>query len=267
MRILKLEKKYYIFLAVVFFFFILFTIFANKVFAQAQDFTFSGNDADSYQCFDSSGNVIQGATITKDQISGKFICPDGSAAGLKPPTLQQLEIWFVRIIYVVWGLTASFSFILLIILGYQYMISRGDVTKITQIRERIIKYIFGVAIVFLAIPILTSFFNVLGISQNVSCYNVEMPGFQFFFYNMCTDPRGVDTNPCELSDLFNGLGATGGGDNYACSSSYQFKPAQACGTVLGGLAGVAGIGFCCVPIGSNSSGGVWETRIQANCAP
>lgn len=259
-------KKYYLLTTVVFFFFI-FTGFTNQVFAQAQDFNFSGNDPDSYQCFDSSGNVISGANITKDPVSGKFVCPDGTPAGLKPPTLQQLEIWFVRIVYVIWGLTASFSFILLIALGYQYMVSQGDATKVKEIRERILKYILGVAIVFLAVPILTSFFNVLGINQNVSCYNVNMPGFQFFFFNMCTDPRGVDTNPCQINDLLGGLGATGSGNNYACGTAYQFKPSSSCPGLVGGIGNITGAGFCCVPIGNGSSGGVWETRIQANCSP
>lgn len=110
-------------------------------------------------------------------------------ATLKPPTLQILEIWFVRILYIVWAIIGSLSFFYLVVLGYRYMISRGDVTKITEIRQKIIYYIIGVGLVFLAVPILTTIFRLMGINDDVDCYNVEMPAFQFFFAELCTAPN------------------------------------------------------------------------------
>ncbi len=198
-------------------------IFANLLFgnfltssvdAQLQSFDFSGNNPDSYQCFDKqSGEVLsdnQGTvklTVTgPDSFGNYFCCPNDSinAAGndcsnptdkiiaqLKPPALQQIEVWFVRILYAIWGLVASLSFLLVVKMGFDYLISRGDPTKITEVRKRIINYLIGFALVFLAVPILTTVFRLLGINESAQCYNVNMPGFQFFYGSLCTDPKGV----------------------------------------------------------------------------
>ncbi|MDQ6986090.1 MAG: pilin [Candidatus Dojkabacteria bacterium] len=150
-------------------------------------------------------------------------------AVLRPPKLQQIEIWFVRIVYIIWGGVAALSFFFLVILGYQYMLTRGDVTKITQIRQRIIYYILGVVLVFLAVPILTTIFRLFGINQQVSCYNeVNMPGFQFFFANLCTDPKGILANSCEsLGNSFSeslellGVPCQTNGESLNCNSQVR----------------------------------------------
>jgi hypothetical protein len=175
-------------------------------------------------------------------------CPAGSRPGssgcfatqavLKPPKLQQLEIWFVRIIYIVWSLVGTLSFLFLIVLGYRYTISRGDVTKITEIRQKILYYIIGLALVFLAVPILTTVFRVMGINRDVECYNVNMPGFQFFFADLCTDPNGSVTDPCDAEDIINDIrrGVTGD-TRLACSQRGQTKSCSGLGSVL--------VKFCC----------------------
>jgi hypothetical protein len=184
------------------------------VFAQIQDFTFSGSNPESYQCFDDGGTFID-QVPTYDSVTGEFYCTvagERVRAVLKPPQLQQLEIWFVRIVYTIWAMIASFSFLLLIYLGYQYLISQGDPTQIKAIRERIIRYIIGFALVFLAVPILITVFRLLGINDSVQCYqglsdanNVGI-GFQFFFSDLCTDPRGVAvSNPCDFGENATGL--------------------------------------------------------------
>lgn len=209
-----------------------------KVFAQLQTGTFSGNDPTSYQCI-ANGQITTEAP-TKDA-TGNIICNNGVAV-LKPPALQQIEVWFVRILYTIWALVGSLSFLLLVKLGYEYTISRGDVTKITEIRKKIIYYIVGFALVFLAVPVLSTVFNLLGINTSVQCYNVNMPGFQFFFTTLCTDPRGITganvvSNPCNFqtgsqgvsglicsqSDADNGTSASCGGNSFYAITYYCEK--------------------------------------------
>jgi len=197
---------------------------------QLQTFDFSANNPESYQCFnkDTGENLTDGegdpaiAVNGPDDFGNYYCCagivapgpialggcPAGQAkiiAQIKPPTLQQIEVWFVRILYAIWGLVASLSFLFLVKLGYEYTISRGDPTKITEVRKKIVSYIIGFSLVFLAIPILTTAFRLLGINTNAQCYNVNLPGFQFFFTSLCTDPKGViaakfAADPCAAFD-------------------------------------------------------------------
>lgn len=183
---------------------IIFQALLSPVNAQIQDSTFSGNDPTSYQCFDSTGQPDTTAKIVKDPALDFFICdkndngkldPTETRAVLIPPRLQVIEVWFVRIIYVAWALVGAYSFYLLVALGYQVMISRGDPTSLPKVRQRIINFIIGFALVFLAVPILDTFFRVLGINKTVSCYDVEMPGFQFFFTSLCSG-----SDPCAFTE-------------------------------------------------------------------
>lgn len=213
---------------------------ASSVKAQGQDFNFSGNDRNSYQCFyqkegqlravlpsnvrDEQGFWLCNCLITSVDIplaelifpssdgefeingvppsrdaSGEYTCSNGeraTRATLKPPKIQQLEVWFVQIVFVIWALVASLSFFFLVALGYQYMISRGDPTKIAEIRQKIVNYFIGLVIVFLAVPILSTIFRLLGINENISCYrDIDMPGFQFFFEDVCTEQGLVRAEP------------------------------------------------------------------------
>ncbi len=189
-------------------------IVPTLIFGQAQTTPFSANNPASYQCIDPTTGKLTNLTPTYSSDEGVYKCGSGTTAyraTFIPPTLQQIEIWVRKIIYYVWLLVGTYSFLMLVYLGYQYMLTRGDVTKITEIRKRIINYIIGFLLVFLAVPILSTVFRVLGIDRSVDCYDVAMPGFQFFFANLCTDPRGVITdNPCQY-----GAEAEG----YACSTN------------------------------------------------
>lgn len=166
----------------------------TEVNAQFQDDTFSGSDANSYTCFEEQdGNGEPGNGVSLED--GIFVCPDGSQARLIPPKLSQLQIWFVRAVYVIWALTATLSFFFLIGLGFQYMLTRGDITKITEIRKKILYYLLGFALVFLAVPILNTLFDVIGINEEEECYDIfenESLGFQFFFSDLCTADPGID---------------------------------------------------------------------------
>ncbi len=216
--------------------------------AQFQDFDFSANSSScsSYQCRDVSGGSSQLIYDSSKQLC-QCLYKDGSGAIistekalLRPPKLQQAEVWFVRVVYIVWGLVGSFSFLMLVYLGYQYTITRGDVTKITAIRQRIINYVLGFILVFTAIPILTTFFRVLGLNGDVKCYQFDtLPRFQFFFPELCTDPKGLMVgDPCNFSQP----DASG----YACAPEGQ---THTCNQVGGGAVPAFDTYEC--------SGGVW----------
>ncbi len=164
----------------------------DTIFAQG----FSGNDPSSYQCFDSEGKKLDVRPTLKD---GVMTCEyEGKTyqAVLKPVSLQQLEIWFIKIVYFIWAFVATFSFVLLLGVAYQYMISRNAGSALAQARQRIFQYILGFALVFLAVPILSTMFRLLGVDDSIECYsglsgenNVGI-GFQFIFADLCTDPKG-----------------------------------------------------------------------------
>jgi hypothetical protein len=232
--------------------------------AQVQTVPFSGGNKSSYQCFSGTGQPTEptdqrdssgywlcpcnsdtdgdgnGDVPFNGRCPGSSTCTDpdnpnstgapGDPGCLpvrsvpKPPTLQQIEIWFVRIIYIVWTLVATLSFFYLVVLGYRYMITRGDVTKITEIRQKIIYYFVGFIIIFLAIPILSTVFRLLGVNSNVDCYNVNLGeiGFQFFFTDLCTAPN-LDYYCVNPESFREGLACGSEGEVHNCGSgSIQF---------------------------------------------
>lgn len=233
------------FIFTLFFIITLFIVGPSTVSAQIQFFDYSGNNPESYQCFDKEGRILREGSsnwpkdesgnlvpvdqlIYKDDITGYFLCRgvdnDGivgdDRAILIPPTLQQLEVWFVRILYVVWAAVGSLSFLLLVGVGYEYMIRGGTSDQeLVKLRKRIINYVIGFALVFLAVPILTSVFNLLGINDDVDCYNVNMPGFQFFFTDLCTGTEARLRIACETGQpLQEGLACGSVGQQVTCVS-------------------------------------------------
>lgn len=220
--------------------------------AQSQTFLFSGNNPESYQCLDANSGKVTTELPVYDSGEGTFICPStGEKAIIKPPALQQLEVWFVRILYAIWALVATFSFLLLVYLGYRYMLARGDVTQIQTIRKRIVNYIIGFALVFLAVPILATIFRLLGVNQNVACYELGV-GFQFFFSDLCTDPKGTfGSDPCSINPL--------DADNQGILCNPEQETSKTC-SILGGL---IGYGFDCLPLVDNS-GYTWKLKSGIN---
>lgn len=214
---LVISKAFFSFL--LYFFISLFfgVISPFKVSAQSSSSVISGNDPASYVCpgedpglpvksADDTCSAADGKCRTLpylDSTSGYYVCKSDTGivrATLKAPPLQQLELWFRRILYAIWAIVGSFSFVMLIYLGYQYMIRGGTSDQeLVKLRKAIINYVVGFALVFLSIPILTTFFTLLGINKNVACYDVAMPGFQFFFPELCTDPNNTYVkDPCAI---------------------------------------------------------------------
>jgi len=214
----------------------IFSLLIIKIHAQQQDFNFSGNSADSYQCFRADGTLIANADGTPKtplgpDAQGEFHCIDEGhiiKAYLRPPKLQEIELLFVKVLYSIWALAASLSFLFLVILGYQYLLRGGTSDEeLVKLRKRIINFIAGFLLVFLAVPILSTVFRLLGIDNSVKCYNVSMPAFQFFYANLCTDPNNVVANqiikdPCNVKDgngkFLNAVGLTCSKENIGRSS-------------------------------------------------
>ncbi len=229
-------------------------IFKSLTYAQVQSTNFSGSSKESYQCFKPDGTPSEVSDVRSSGNTGYWlcVCNDGSDPAINgicnfnqdtkcektekpgdpgcnaqqaviiPPTLQQLEIWFVRILYVIWSVVGALSFFYIVVLGYRYMITRGDVTKVTEIRQKIIYYIIGLVLVFLAVPILTTVFRVLGINRQVDCYNVQMPGFQFFFTDLCTAPKSA-SDPCSINvgDACSNFGETAQCNDFSPPAIFQ----------------------------------------------
>lgn len=168
-----------------------FLFLSSSVQAQFQETPFSANDqqCNSYRCPEREGtSPTPSYNVASEFCECTYPNGDTIIAFVDPPALQQLEIWFVRIVYAIWAFVGSLSFLLLVYLGYQYILTRGDVTKITEIRQRIINYGIGTVLVFLAVPLLGTFFRLLGLNAEVECYNFEtLPRFQFFFPTLCTE--------------------------------------------------------------------------------
>jgi len=221
-----ITKKLKVGLAVGLLFSIAFPVIAQ---AQVQVNPFSGNDTNSYQCLDKVGNRLTN-TIYKDPKSGYYLCAGLNVDGIEgddrayfiPPTLQQIEIWFVRILYIIWAVIASFSFVLLVVLGYQYILRGGTTdTQLVELRKRIINYVIGFILVFLAVPILTTVFRLFGVNTEAECYDVNMPGFQFFFDNICTGNETYLRNACTSgASIPDGLACGNPGSMVFCGARY-----------------------------------------------
>ena len=111
-------------------------------------------------------------------------------ATLVPPTFQIIEAWFVQLVFMAYAFVGLFSFIFLVVLGYRYQISMGDVTKLTEIRGKILYYFLGLILTFMAYPLTNGLFQFLGVNSRVECYNFPVPSFRFFFDDLCVDYTG-----------------------------------------------------------------------------
>lgn len=168
--------------------------------------SYSGSDPCNYQCprlanetednnkLSTGGQLCNGKVIPGLYlIQDKFVCSyviDGRIeyrnALPKPPSLQIIEVWFIRILYALWGFSGiAFTFILMTI-GAQYMFSFDNAVAVAEVIKRVQKFGVGLLLVFLSYPMLNTFFRILPINQDASCLSeLEMPGFRFFFPEAC----------------------------------------------------------------------------------
>jgi hypothetical protein len=260
------------------------------VFVSAQA-NFSGNNPESYECFDRSGSSLESDPI-KDDVSGAMYCEMNGQAGyqpcvggvydqgsscdpaavLKPVPLNQLEIWFVRVVYAIWSIAVIFSVLGIFVIGYQYMVSRGAPEAMAKVKDRIAKFIIGFCLIFLAVPILNTIFRLLAVNDSVECYqgltgggnNVGI-GFQFIFPDLCTAPNleGGNVSPSQVCSELQRMVSDGRvtissvvtrrTTGLACSSPGQTT--STCGLSAGPIN--VGIAFTC-------EAGTWTPRINQN---
>lgn len=156
----------------------------------AQDF--SGSDISNYYCpvlRDKDNNPVTGTLTDRN---GDFVCTYLPGTGFsstkalpKPPTLRQVEYWFVRILYVIWALAGIFFALILGYIGWLKLTSFNNEFALAEVVKRFRNWALGFALVFLSYPILNTFFNVLGLRDSECFNNLQLPAFQFFFPRAC----------------------------------------------------------------------------------
>lgn len=205
-------------------------VVSTPAFAQG----FSGSDIGSYYCprkenltpiTDANGDGLADVEV----VNGNFICRYSVSNGggtqtinalPRPPQLVQVQVWFIRIIYVLWGLSGVFFTLVLIYIGFLYMTSFGNDKQLSNVIKRFRNWMIGFVLVFLAYPILNTFFRVLNVEPNVCYTELSLPAFQFFFPNACT-PSALNTFT-ELPAGCRCVGdITGSTSSPACPSNYD----------------------------------------------
>ncbi len=163
----------------------LFGLLTQPVFAQG-----FGSDVSNYDCARFNGD----SGVLTEKPDGSIVCVYGDLTSgdvverpaiLKPPRLQILQIWFVRLIYVIWGVSGVVFTFILISIGLQYILSFGNIDAVGQVIKRFQKFVVGLALVFLSYPLLATFFNLLPLRDDTCYSDINMPGFQFFFPSAC----------------------------------------------------------------------------------
>ncbi len=183
---------------------------------------FAGSNIDNYYC--PNITITQDGETTEyesnwDPIESncRYLCyyPNGAVrdAIASPPKLQQLEVWFVKILYMAWGLSGVVFTFILIYIGFLYMTSKGNDKMMADVKTKLRNWFIGLVLIFLSYPVLNTFFRAIGINEDACYYDVTqtMPGFKFFFPTVC------DTSGATSSERMSECMAAGKGYS-VCSS-------------------------------------------------
>lgn len=124
-----------------------------------------------------------------------------TTANLIPPTLQQLENYAIDTIYILWAFVGIFATVRLIYLGFQFMTNSFSPEKKGELVNQLALWAVGLVGFFLTIPALHFIYNLLDI-QTTKCfyyqdgekvvYDLTLPGFTFFYKDVCTGPYAID---------------------------------------------------------------------------
>lgn len=159
---------------------------------------FSGSDINNYTCpifhnlrLEPSGDCTA-AGVCND--NGRYVCKYRDVtdndfivrdAAPKPPQLRVIEIWFVRIVAILWAFSGIAFTGLLMWIGFKYMTAFNNEYVLGEVIKDFRKWMVGLGLIFLSYPFLTTFFRILPLS-NSQCYeDIALPGFQFFFPTVC----------------------------------------------------------------------------------
>lgn len=120
-------------------------------------------------------------------------------ADLIPPTLQNLENVFVEVFYIIWGLVFVFGLVSLTFIGFQFMYGGTSPERLGELRSKLILWMFGLLLIFLAPSAIRFIYALAGINttecyrsskkgaDDELLYDLTLPGFTFFFSDVCTD--------------------------------------------------------------------------------
>jgi hypothetical protein len=144
-------------------------------------------------------------SVTGDKVT-VFLSPrvqDTVIANFVPPTLQQIENYAIDAIYMVWAFIGIFATVRLLYLGFQFMTNSFSPEKKGELASQLALWAVGLVGFFLAIPFLQFVYDLLDIrttkcfyhkdaTNDTIYYNLTMPGFTFFFKDVCTGPHAID---------------------------------------------------------------------------
>lgn len=213
---MRLRKFSFIFISLLIFLLV-------PVAVQAQDF--AGSDPNNYYCPAYTGLDVIGAddlaAITRAaRIDGflvtEIVETEGGAAVIidntnnyicvyendsnfevrnaapKPPTLQIVQVWFVRLVYVIWAVSGVVFTLALMWIGFKYLTSFGNEYAQGGVIKDLRKWLVGLVLVFLSYPVLNTFYNILPLSETACFSDINVIGFQFFFPDACiTTPEDI----------------------------------------------------------------------------
>lgn len=167
----------------------LFVAFPSEASAQG----FAGSNIDNYYCPDINNYRTPPRVVDEN---GRYTCFYSSTTGAPsitrdavpyPPRLDVLQVWFVRLLYVLWSVSGIIFTGLLMWLGFKYLTSFGNEVALGEVVKDFRKWLIGLALIFLSYPVLNTMFNVLPISDSSCFEDISVPGFQFFFPQACRD--------------------------------------------------------------------------------
>ncbi len=151
---------------------------------------FSGSDISNYRCPSLEGYEQPAVTVQNSNFVCIYIASDGTGRVTRnaipnPPTLEIAQIWFVRIIYVIWAFSGLAFTAILMWLGFQYLTSFGNEVALADVVKKFRYWLIGIALVFLSYPALNTFFRILPINQTQCFADIQLPAFRFFFPTAC----------------------------------------------------------------------------------
>lgn len=131
---------------------------------------------------------------------------DPQDANLVPPTLQQLENYFLDIIYIVWSVVGLYFAGNIFYIGFKKMTEGFSPEQQGKVMTQLAYWIVGLIGFFIAVPALQYFYQILDINHTKCFYDTDqvaggeevvydltLPGFTFFFRDVCTGPYSDDS--------------------------------------------------------------------------
>jgi hypothetical protein len=121
-----------------------------------------------------------------------------------PPTLQQVENYFLDAVYIFWAFIGIYAVFRAIALGFEYMTNATAPERLGEVVSKLRWWLLAVVLAALAVPLLHYIYRIVGV-QSTRCYYLDdgneviydltVPGFTFFFKDVCTDGERLGVTP------------------------------------------------------------------------